>query len=172
VTWPLPTDTDEYYGMPSFPVIETIDLEASARWYHALGFRHVFTLPGPAGRTALVHLRWARYADVLLRPGGDATGGPRGSGITLTFAMVPRSGETVDDVAERARSLGATIAEAPTDRPWNSRETTILDPDGYRLGFTQPIDASGAVTMEEIVERVTRSDADGHATAAKEHAPT
>lgn len=154
--WPLPIETDEYHGMPIFVGIETVDVEASARWYHALGFRHVFTLPGPAGRTALVHLRWAKYADVLLRPAGALPEGPRGIGLTLTFAMFARDGETVDDVAARTRVLGVAGAEGPTDRPWNARETVLLDPDGYRLAFTQPIDTSGTVTMEEVVERVRR----------------
>jgi len=156
MTWPLPNETDEYYGMPFFVGMETDDVESSARWYHALGFRHVFTMPGPAGRTALVHLRWARYADVLLRPAGPLAKGPRGVGLTLTFAMFDRDGETVDDVATRARALGGKVVEEPADRPWNARETVVLDPDGYRLAFTQPIDPSGAVTMDEVVERVRR----------------
>lgn len=54
MTWPLPNDTDEYYGMPFFAGIETDNLETSAQWYHALGFRHIFTIPGPGGRAALV----------------------------------------------------------------------------------------------------------------------
>jgi catechol 2,3-dioxygenase-like lactoylglutathione lyase family enzyme len=156
MTWPLPNDTDEYYGMPAFPTLEVGDVETSARWYRALGFRHVFTIPGPGDRPALVHLWWVRYADLLLRPTAAAPASTPGLGITLSFAMFDREGERVDDVAARARAIGATVLEEPGDRPWNARETTILDPDGYRLAFTEPVATSGAVTMEEVIERVQR----------------
>lgn len=156
MAWPLPNDTDEYYGMPAFPTLEVSDVEASARWYRALGFRHVFTIPGPGDRPALVHLRWVRYADLLLRPAGGPLPASPGVGVTLAFAMSDRDGERVDDVAARAREAGATILAEPGDRPWNARETTIGDPDGYRLTFTEPVDTSGAVTMDDVVERVRR----------------
>lgn len=156
MTWPLPNDTDEYYGMPGFPTLEVGDVEASARWYRTLGFRHVFTIPGPGGRPALVHLRWARYADLLLRPAAGPPPSAPGAGVTLSFAMFDRGGERVDDVAARAASADATILAEPGDRPWNARETTILDPDGFRLTFTEPVDTSGRVTMDDVVERARR----------------
>ena len=59
--------TEEIYPMPAFPILNASDLAASARWYQeALGFRHVFTMRGPGGQPLLVHLRWVKYADVLL----------------------------------------------------------------------------------------------------------
>lgn len=167
----LPDGSEEFYGMPAFPTLAVADPTASTRWYDAIGFRHVFTLPGPGDRPALVHLRWAKYADLLLRPGPREGRAPVGTGVTLTFAMFAREGETVDDVAARARNAGAATEAEPSDRPWNSRETTLLDPDGYRLTFTQPGDTSGAVTMDDVVARVKRSGADAHPEATKEHAP-
>ena len=50
------TDREEIYQMPSFPTLSVNDLPASTRWYQeALGFHHVFTIPGPTGEPLLVH---------------------------------------------------------------------------------------------------------------------
>ncbi len=39
--------TEEIYPMPSFPVLIVSDLEASSKFYQeALGFKHIFTMPG------------------------------------------------------------------------------------------------------------------------------
>ena len=57
----------EIYPMPMFPTLSVRDAAASARWYEALGFEHVFAMPDAAGRPQLVHLRWTKYTDVLLR---------------------------------------------------------------------------------------------------------
>src|SRR3954453_15042876 len=84
-TQPMDT-TEEIYPMPAFPILNTTDLAASARWYQeALGFRHVFTMTGPGGMPLLVHLRWVKYADLLLvtRP---AAPGPQGQGVVLSFS--------------------------------------------------------------------------------------
>jgi|SRR6476469_4838866 uncharacterized glyoxalase superfamily protein PhnB len=130
--------TEEIYPMHSFPALNVADVAESSRWYQeALGFRHVFTMDGPGGKAMLAHLRWMKHADILIgaRP---IEPGPRGLGITLNYSayLVDR---TVDEIAERAIAYGAKIAMPPTDMPWNARECTIEDPDGYKLNFTQPI---------------------------------
>ena len=43
----------------------------------------------------------------------------------------------------------------PVDQSWNAREVTVLDPDGFHLVFTQPINMQMA--MEEVVENVKQS---------------
>jgi uncharacterized glyoxalase superfamily protein PhnB len=131
----------EIYVMPAYPTLQVSDLVASERWYReALGFGHIVTMPGPDGRPLLAHLRWARYADLLLAPEREAPAGPRGVGVTLGFTVAEG---TVDALAERARAAGATIVAGPVDRPWNVRELTVADPDGYRLTFSQgPVDTA------------------------------
>ena len=124
----------QIYPMPSFPLINVTDVERSSRWYQdTLGFADVFTMRSREGVPLLAHLRWCTYADILLTPTRGAIDTPRGLGIALNFATV-----NADDVAERARAAGATILDGPVNRPWNARDVTIADPDGYRLMFTAP----------------------------------
>ena len=63
--------------------------------------------------------------------------------------------DSVDNFAAKIRSKGASIISGPADQPWNAREVTLLDQDGYRLTFTQPIDKQ--MSMEEVVENVKQS---------------
>ena len=114
------------------------DLATSARWYQqVLGFQLIFEMPGPSGAPVLVHLRWAKYADLMLVSDTSQASEPKGVGVALTFAMVQ---DSVDNFATETGSKGASIISGPVDQPWNAREVTVLDPDGYRLVFTQPID--------------------------------
>jgi catechol 2,3-dioxygenase-like lactoylglutathione lyase family enzyme len=144
------SDQSEFYPMPSFPTLAVRDLDASLRWYEALGFKTVFVMPGPGGAPALAHLRWAKYADLLLRP--DPTDlGTRGLGMFLTFAVA----EGLDALAETARSNGARVMREPGDRPWNARDFTLADPDGFVLTFTMgPLKRD--MTMDEVVANVRR----------------
>jgi uncharacterized glyoxalase superfamily protein PhnB len=126
------TEQPEFYPMPSFPALSVKDVDASSRWYQtALGFQHIFTMPGPGGGMGLVHLRWAKYADLLLRA-SPAIAETKGIGITLNYSVA----EGLDALAERARKAGAVFVSEPGDRPWNARDFTIADPDGFALTFT------------------------------------
>ena len=145
----------EFYPMPSFPTLAVRDLVASSRWYQqVLGFRVVFEMPGPSGAPVLIHLRWAKYADLLLVSDTSQTSAAKGVGVTLNFAMTQ---DSVDNFAAEIGSKGASIMSGPVDQPWNAREVTLLDPDGYHLTFTQPIDKQ--MSMEEVVENVKQSSA-------------
>lgn len=143
------TPQPDFYPMPSFPMLEVVDASASSRWYQeALGFAPVFAMPGPGGIVALVHLRWAKYADLLLRAARPVDG-PKGLGISLNFAVTEGS---VDALAERARRAGARFIQEPGDRPWNARDFTIADPDGFALTFTKgPLKTD--ITMDELVAK-------------------
>jgi catechol 2,3-dioxygenase-like lactoylglutathione lyase family enzyme len=147
----------DYYPMPSFPTLSTSDLEASMRFYvDGLGFHHVFSIPGPDGRPVVEHVRFARYADLLLErehPGSALDAGPRGRGVRLTFSL-PLANCTAEKIAGRAQSLGAPV-EGPVERPWNAREVVVTDPDGYVLVFTEPLDTSR--TMDDVLENIARA---------------
>ncbi|SFO53181.1 Predicted lactoylglutathione lyase [Geodermatophilus obscurus] len=118
------------YPMPVFVTFPVTDLTASTRWYEALGFVVLATMPRPDGTDALVHLRRLRHQDLLLVP-GSPTPGPR-----VSFA----AGE--EDLAGRAarvrRAGGAGSVEGPVDTPWFTRDLVATDPDGYVVVLTAP----------------------------------
>lgn len=146
--------TEEIYPMPSFPLLVVRDLDVSAKFYQeALGFMHIFTMPGPGGTQALVHLRWMKYADLLIAAprDGQSTQEPRGVGVALNFTMFARPDPSVDSLAQRAKAYGADVGPGPVDQPWNARELTVLDPDGYRLVFSAPINVG--MSFDEVLQR-------------------
>lgn len=154
-THPYRTDNweREIYPMPAFPVIVAGNLSVSSRWYQeVLGFADVFTMRDGDGRPLLAHLRWSKWADVLITQARTPLDTPRGHGITLNFMTLG-----VDELAERARSAGARLLEGPVDRPWNARDVTIADPDGYRLNFTGPSSSAARTSFDETINRVRES---------------
>ena len=119
--------------MPAFPTLEVSDIAASASWYQdALGFVDVFTFRSADRRPLLVHLRWAKGADILLVPERSSPNGARGRGVLLTFLEMD-----VDSLAARMRGRGIVV-DGPTSTPWNTRDVAVVDPDGYSLRFTAP----------------------------------
>jgi len=148
----------EIYPMPSFPTLAVSDIQASARWYiEALGFTHVFSMPGPGGIPSLVHLRWVKYADLLLFPDQDdiRAVAARGAGVALNF-----SSPDVEALSERARLYGARIVEGPVNRPWNICELVISDPDGYRLVFNGPRTDGEHRSFDDIVNSAAQGFVD------------
>jgi uncharacterized glyoxalase superfamily protein PhnB len=146
----------QIYPMPAFALLAVADVDLSSRWYQeTLGFADVFTMRGRDGVPMLAHLRWCTYGELLLTPSRTPLDGARGLGVTLNFATV-----SADDIATRARDRGAAIVDGPADRPWNARDVTIADPDGYRLTFTapQPHMLSGhRPSFDEVMARVRDS---------------
>lgn len=150
--------TEEIYPMPSFPMLIVKDLEASSNFYQkALGFEHIFTMPGPGGQPALAHLRWVKYADVLIAKPRDGKElmEPKGVGVSLNFNLFDRFDGDIDAFAKHARESGANVM-APIDQPWNVREVTIMDPDGYKLVFTVPLNIN--LGFDKVIERVAMED--------------
>ena len=143
----------EFYPMPMFPTLSVEDMKLSTSWYtDKVGFKLVFSMSGPHGAVALAHLRWSKYADLLLVPESNAPcpAQAKGAGITLSFLT---QSETINEMASRLEANDVEIDEGPVDRPWNTRDIVVLDPDGYRLILFEPIDTSR--TLEEVIERTT-----------------
>ena len=62
------------------------------------------------------------------------------SGVAVTLAFSAGAVDRIPELnafAERIADAGAVI-EGPVDRPWNTRDVVVRDPDGYRLVFTTP----------------------------------
>jgi catechol 2,3-dioxygenase-like lactoylglutathione lyase family enzyme len=144
---------EDIYPMPSFAMLIVADLEASSTFYQdVLGFKHIFTMPGPGGKPGLVHLRWVKYADLLItrsRDGNDMPE-PKGVGVSLNFNLFDRFEGDIEAFAKQAREKGVNVS-GPVTRPWNVREVTVIDPDGYRLVFTVP-DNIG-LGFDKVIER-------------------
>lgn len=139
----------DYYPMPSFATLAVRDVGESTRWYQeALGFQCVFVMPGADGKGALAHMRWTRYADLLLVAEREPVTGPKGIGIGLSYQVTEG---TVDAIAGRARAHGAKLVREPGDRPWNARDFTVADPDGFQITFTQgPVKKD--LSLDEVVD--------------------
>lgn len=141
--------TEDFYPMPSFVTLAVEDVMESAQWYQSvLGFRIVFTMPGPGGHAVLAHLRLTKYADVLLAATRNPVPKPRGAGVQLNFTL---NDSTIDDFASHVRSRWAHV-EGPITQPWNACELYVIDPDGYRLAFVQQANAN--LGIEDVVARV------------------
>ena len=147
--------TEEIYPMPSFPTLIVRDLETSSTFYQtALGFKHIFTMPGPGGPPALVHLRWVKYADLLLTKSRDGheLAEPKGVGISLNFGLFDRFDGDIDTFAKHARENGATVT-GPINQPWNVREVSVIDTDGYKLVFTVPLNTN--LDFNQLLEQTS-----------------
>ncbi len=73
--------------MPMFATLLAGDIRATVSWYTAgLGFIELFTMPGPQGGPALVHLRRWQFQDLLVRQAREPV--TPGRGCTLSFAAV------------------------------------------------------------------------------------
>ncbi len=125
-----PEISRDIYPMPAFLTLVVSDVNRTVDWYvNGLDFVTLFTLPGPDGTPALVHLRRWRYQDILVRPGTDKPAG----GWTFSVMAVA---EQLEALADRARAHGAGSVEGPFDTAWNSRDLVAVDPDGYTVVYT------------------------------------
>ncbi len=98
--------SEEFYPMPSFPTLIVKDLVTSTHWYQeTLGFRLVFEMPSASGQPVLTHLRWTKYADLLLVAENphQLLSEPKGNGVTLTFAVSSGSLDALADTGTGSR---------------------------------------------------------------------
>ncbi|MEU9832673.1 VOC family protein [Streptosporangium sp. NPDC048047] len=122
--------TRDIYGMPAFVSLTVADLDRTVDWYvNGLDFISLFTVPGPGGEPALVHLRRWRYQDILVRPGKADPGEGWTIGVMAEL-------EQLDALADRARAHGGGTVDGPADTPWNTRDLRVTDPDGYTVVYT------------------------------------
>ena len=132
--------------MPSFVQLQVRDIAASVAWYEArLGFFNIFTLDTPAG-PVMAHLRFAKYADLMLVPERTTTSSQKGVGLSLYFTV--NKGQ-LDPLAEL---VGEAVVEGPVVRPWNAREVVVKDPDGFTLVFSEgPVDETKS--FDEVMRK-------------------
>jgi catechol 2,3-dioxygenase-like lactoylglutathione lyase family enzyme len=110
--------------------IEPTDLEESRRFYGTLlGFREIFddgdhVVVFDAGGTQLV--LHTNHGEPYSRPG---------EGMTLYVSV-----DDVDAAVEELRKAGVTIATEPQDEPFGIRDACVLDPTGFRIFVSQPLE--------------------------------
>ena len=129
------SDSDhEIYPMPLFPQLTVSNLKKSTAWYETLGFDIIYSMP------VMSHVRYRKYADIMLvaeqaeEEDSVSQSPTRGRGVA-TYVTV--EDESIDDVATRAEDHGIEVAVPPHETNWNTRETTIHDPDSYELVFSE-----------------------------------
>lgn len=146
----------EIYPMPAFPTLTVSNLAVSKQFYvDGLGFQVIFSMPAGGGPAVLEHLRWIRYADLLLEQGAQAEeeedAVARAGGIRLNFSAA-LAGRSCAEIAERARAHGGGEVRGPIERPYNAREVVVTDPDGFVLVFSEPMDVGK--TFDEVLEDI------------------
>jgi catechol 2,3-dioxygenase-like lactoylglutathione lyase family enzyme len=124
------------------------DLEASRRFYEALGWQPATSPEGvyffQAG--GMVFALWGR--DELAVDSGVTDNGGWG-GITLAHNV--SSPAEVDAVIEEARAAGATIAREPAATFWGGYSGVFVDPDGHPWEVAHnpgwPLGEDGSITL-------------------------
>jgi len=116
--------------LSSFVKLLVSDVERSAGFYEALGFKRLRAEP------PFLQLRWENQAEVYLvaAPAALSMEGRRGAGVLIGIRVGAMG---VEEVAARAQALGVSV-DGPTRQPWHTREIVLADPDGYRLNFIEP----------------------------------
>ena len=61
----------------------------------------------------------------------------------------------MDELAANLADQGVEVAEGPVNRPWNTRDIVVHDPDGYRLVFFEPVDITRS--FEDVMGDVSDS---------------
>jgi uncharacterized glyoxalase superfamily protein PhnB len=114
------------------------DLARSLAWYtDLLGFvvERTYERDGKVRGYAL------RAGDARIAIGQDdgAKGWDRikGQGCSLSIT----TDQPVDDIAGRIKAKGGALLSEPEDMHWGVRWFQVLDPDGFKLGVSRPLDA-------------------------------
>ena len=113
------------------------DIEASAKFYEALGFEVRKRVP-KVSVTACLDNFWI---EMLLSSmvvteefKNDVAVTPKGAGQYIHFQV-----EDVDEFFKYIVEKELSPASKPQDFPWGNREFVIIDPDGYKLVFFNTI---------------------------------
>lgn len=134
MTVPTERNNPESFRARALQVSLTVsDVEASLAWYcDVIGFmvdrRHERN-----GKLAGVSIK-AGDVRILLNQDDFAKGKDRAKGEGFSMQIV--TAQNVDDIAQRIRDHGGTLATEPADMPWGARVFRVLDPDGFRIAIS------------------------------------
>ncbi len=121
------------YPMPVFARVATPDPARLVTFFtEVLDFAIVFAAPEIGGLPSLVHLRRAKYQDVLVVPASGAV--VPDPGLVVTFQA--GDADAIDALGWRIGAANPAILDGPQDTPWSTRDLSVTDPDGRTWTFT------------------------------------
>jgi uncharacterized glyoxalase superfamily protein PhnB len=106
------------------------DLDASLKFYQALGFSVRETWKDQAGKVMGYELE-AGKSELMIGQDDFAKGRDRKKGEGIRFYYQTK--DSIDDVAARVKAQGLTLESEPADQPWGARTFGLVDPDGFKL---------------------------------------
>lgn len=141
------------------PILNVSDVPASIAWFRNFGWRAGFTyndagmIEGAADRNASGPAQFAGICCgecemFLCHDGQGSRGGPLPrhhsgdddtGGVWMSWWL--KTPAEVDEVHERAVSLGVAVKWPPRDEPWGVRECHIVHPDGHTFRISAPLSA-------------------------------
>jgi uncharacterized glyoxalase superfamily protein PhnB len=114
------------------PIRSYADVRAAVDW---LAAAFGFTERTRIGESHRAQLSIGADGAMIVAERPDGQPGPDATARDLVRVRV----EDVDAQFERARAHGATVLEAPVDRPYGERDCTVLDLDGHRWQFAETV---------------------------------
>jgi uncharacterized glyoxalase superfamily protein PhnB len=126
------------------PILNVSNLDDSLNWFARLGWETTFVWTEPEGgdEAGFAGVGFADVEIFLCRGGQGAQGTDRPAfpfdestgGVWMSWFL--DNVDEVDQMHERAKSLGLDVAMEPTDEPWGVREFHLRHPDGhtFRIG--------------------------------------
>lgn len=135
------------YPMPAFVALTARDIKATVAFFtEALDFGVMFSGPTVNDVPVLVHLRRARYQDILVRQGAANQ-----ASNSLSVAFAATDAAEVDALQARVEQASGHIVSPAADTPWNTHELTVADPDGNAFTLTARAVQREPRTFEEAV---------------------
>ncbi|MFE3575904.1 VOC family protein [Lysinibacillus sp. NPDC059133] len=126
---------NEFYQMPLFVKLKVSNIEKSKYWYaNILNFNSVFDFPDANGTTSMTHLRGAKYQDLMLLKDEEVS--------TSNSVIINVFSNNIHSIYLAALENKTKIIQQPTVQPWNAKELTIEDPDGYVFTITESVDSN------------------------------
>lgn len=121
---------------PVVPILVYADVGKAIEWLcQAFGFRERLRVEHD-GDVVHAQLNVAGAAIMLGRQGGEYRPPRRGEVSQYVHVTV----EDVDGHHEHARTFGAAILAAPSNKPFGERQYSAEDPEGHRWTFSQHVD--------------------------------
>ena len=122
------------------PSLTVGDIEASLAYYvDVLGFSVVDRWENEG--TLLGASVAAGEVSLMLGQDDWAQGRDRQKGVG--FRLYCTTSQDVDRIAAGIKERGGELAQEPTDQPWGARDFSVIDPDGFKLSISGPLESKG-----------------------------